>query len=81
MLRARSRDNRQCTFTAQVVYRDRRDYWINGLVPATVARLISQGRVVRSGLHYLSSALDPLLLMSELKESGVEHSENFQPAV
>lgn len=72
---------RKCTFTAQVVYRDRRDYWINGLVPAAVARLISQGQAVRPGLHYLSSALDPLLLLSELKKSGVEHSEDFQPSV
>ena len=28
------------TLTAQVVYRGRRDYWINGLVPAAAARMI-----------------------------------------
>lgn len=66
-------------FTAQVVYRDRRDYWMNGLVPATIARLISQGGSVQPGLHYLSAALDPRLLMSELKNAGATYTESFQP--
>ncbi|HYL61337.1 MAG TPA: saccharopine dehydrogenase NADP-binding domain-containing protein [Candidatus Methylomirabilis sp.] len=70
---------RKCTFTAQVVYRGRRDYWINGLVPATVARLISDGSSVRPGVHYLAAAFDPLLLMSELRKSGVDQSESFEP--
>lgn len=75
---------RQCTFTTQVVYRNRRDYWINALVPATVARLICQRNSVLPGLHYLSAAVDPVAFMAELQRSGLEQTEFFQhyaPAV
>ena len=69
----------RCAFTARVVYRDRRDYWMNGLVPAMVARLISQGKLVRPGVHFLADALDPISFMEELKKAGVEQTESFAP--
>ena len=50
---------RKLALTAQIVYKDRRDYWINGLVPALVARMISEGKSVQPGLHYLADAVDP----------------------
>ena len=62
-------------FAVQTVYRNRRDYWMNAIVPATVARLISQDNSVRPGLHYLSSAVDPIHFMAELKNTGVEQTE------
>jgi hypothetical protein len=65
--------------TAQVVYRDRRDYWINGLVPTITARLISQGKSVQPGIHFLADAVDPMTFMAELKKAGVEQTENFKP--
>ncbi len=70
---------RRFALTAQVVYRERRDYWINGLVPAIVARMISEGKSVRPGVHFLVDAVDPIALMADLKRIGVEQTENFAP--
>lgn len=57
----------------------RRDYWINGLVPAPVARMISEGKSVEPGLRYLADAVGPITLMAELKKEGVEQTKNFAP--
>ena len=65
--------------TAQIVYSERRDYWINGLVPAITARMISQGKSVRPGVHFLFDAVDPVTFMAELKKAEVEHTESFTP--
>lgn len=65
--------------TVQVIYDTDRDYWINGLVPATVARMIRQNKGVETGLHYLASAVDPVAFMAELRGSGVEQSESLEP--
>ena len=70
---------RRFALTAQIVYKERRDYWINGLVPAMVARLISEGQSVRPGVHFLFEAVDPIAFMAELKKAGVEETENFKP--
>jgi saccharopine dehydrogenase (NAD+, L-lysine forming) len=64
-------------FSAQVVYRERRDYWINGLVPAIAARMIAEGQSVRPGVHFLADAVDPFTFMSELKKAGVEQTESL----
>src|SRR5258708_28218370 len=50
---------RRFTLTAQIVYSKRRDYWINGLVPAITARMISQGKSVRPGVQFLAAAVHP----------------------
>jgi hypothetical protein len=68
---------RRSALAAQIVYKDRRDYWINGLVPSLVARMISEGKSVQHGLHYLADAVDPTTFMAELKKEGVEQMENF----
>jgi hypothetical protein len=65
--------------TAQIVYRDHRDYGINGLVPAIVARMISKGKSVRPGVHFLVDTVDPITFMADLKKAGVEQTENFTP--
>ena len=70
---------RGCKFSTQIVYRDRRDYWMNGIVPALVARLIGEGKSVRLGVHYLADAVDPIAFMGELKKAGVEQSETLEP--
>lgn len=64
--------------TAQIVYRERRDYWINGLVPAIVAGMIWGGKSVRPGVHFLADAVDPITFMAELRKAGVEQIENFK---
>jgi len=69
---------RQQTLSAEIFYDKQRDYWINGLVVATVARMISGGRGVQSGLHFLADAVDPLAFMAELQTAGVGLTECFE---
>lgn len=69
---------RRRTLTAQVVYRGRSDYWIHGLALATVARMVAESSV-RTGVHFLSDAVDPIAFMAELRKAGVEQSETFEP--
>ncbi|HUI82596.1 MAG TPA: saccharopine dehydrogenase NADP-binding domain-containing protein [Candidatus Binatia bacterium] len=69
---------RKIGFTAQIVYRQRRDYWINGLVPAIAARMIAQGKSVSAGVHYLADAVDPTTFMAELRNAGVEQTERSE---
>lgn len=66
------------TFTARIVYRNRVDYWMNGVVPATVARLIWRRQGIKTGLHYLADAVDAIPFIAELKQAGVEQTEDFQ---
>jgi hypothetical protein len=70
---------RRFALTAQIVYRDRQDYRMNGLVPAIVGRMISEGKSVRPGVHFLAEAVDPIIFMAELKKAGVEQTENLKP--
>ncbi|MGO9271584.1 MAG: saccharopine dehydrogenase family protein [Terriglobia bacterium] len=70
---------RRLALTAQIVYRERRDYWIHGLALATVARLVAKGKAVRTGVHFLADAVDPIAFMAELRKAGVELTENFEP--
>lgn len=70
---------RRLALTAQIVYRDRRDYWIHALALATVARLVSEYRSVRAGVHFLADAVDSIAFMAELRKAGVEQSESLNP--
>jgi hypothetical protein len=72
---------RKLALSVQLVYKDRRDYWIHGLVLATVARTISQGNGVRAGVHFLADAVDPIAFMGELRKAGVEQTENVTPEI
>ncbi len=58
-----------------VLYDKARDYWINSLIVATVARMISEGRAVQSGLYFLADAVDPLDFMAELQRAGIRLTE------
>ncbi len=64
--------------TAQIVYRERRDYWVPGLTLATVARMISESKGVKAGVHFLADAVDPIAFMADLRKAGVEQSEKFE---
>jgi hypothetical protein len=70
---------RRLALTVQVVYRERRDYWIHGLVLATVARMVSERKGVQAGVHFLADAVDPIAFMAELRKAGVEQTENLEP--
>lgn len=54
----------------KVVYHDRRDYWMNGTVLSTAARMVSEG-AVRAGVSFLSGAVDPVTFLSRLEKAGV----------
>ena len=69
---------RGLALTAQIVYKERRDYWIHGLVLATVARMISESKGVKAGVHFPADAVDPIAFMTELRKAGVEQSETFE---
>jgi saccharopine dehydrogenase (NAD+, L-lysine forming) len=69
---------RKVAFTAQIAYRDRRDYWIHGLALVTVARMISEGKAVRSGIHFMADAVDPIVFMTELRKAGVAQTETLE---
>jgi len=72
------RAGRSATLTAQVAYKEQQGYWLNGLVPATVARMISERKPVETGAHFLAEAVDPMAFMEELRKSGVEQTEHFE---
>ena len=69
---------RQSTFTTQTVYEEARAYWITGLVTATAARMISEGKAVRRGVNFLVGAVDPREFMTELKKAGLIQTERFE---
>jgi len=50
----------------------RNGYWICGVVPATAARLIAQGKIAHHGITTLDRAADPFVLANELGRVGVE---------
>ncbi|MBZ5538227.1 MAG: saccharopine dehydrogenase NADP-binding domain-containing protein [Acidobacteriia bacterium] len=68
---------RRVTLHVQIVFKERRDYWIHGAALATVARMVSEGKAVRAGVHFLADAVDPIAFMSELRKAGVEQTEKF----
>ena len=70
---------RRLALTVQVVYRERRDYWIHGVMLATVARMVSESKGVQAGVHFLADAVDPIAFMVELRNAGVEQTENVEP--
>jgi len=47
---------------------------LNGLVAATTARYIADGKI-RPGLRYLAEAVDAASLVATLKSAGVQQTE------
>jgi hypothetical protein len=74
-----SSQGRRVALTAEIVYDKDREYGINGLVAATVARLIAEGKGVRPGVHFLADAVEPIAFMAELRKGGIEVSERVEP--
>lgn len=69
---------RRMAMTYQIVYRERRDYWMHGVALATVARMAAEGRGLRSGVHFLAEAVEPAAFMEELRKAGVEVTERVE---
>lgn len=68
---------RPAVLKVQVTFEKGQDYWINGLVLATVARMIAAGNSVQVGVHFLGDAIDPIALIAELQKLGVEMTETL----
>ena len=72
---------RRAALNARIVFEAGRDYWINGVVLANVARMVSAGKGVQAGVHFLSDAVDPMAFMAELRKAGVQQTETFEPCI
>jgi len=72
---------RSVELTAQIVFEKGQDYWINGLVMASIARMVAEGNGVRTGVRFLSDAVAPAAFMSELRKAGVEEAEDFKASL
>jgi hypothetical protein len=72
-------EGRSAALKARIVFNAGCDYWINGIVLATVARMISEGRGMQAGVHFLADAVDLTAFMTELRKSGVELTETLEP--
>ena len=70
-------ESRSATLKTRIVFDAECGYWINGLALATVARMVSAGKGVATGVHFLFNAVDPVAFMVELQRAGVRHSETF----
>jgi len=70
---------RRLALTIHVVYKERRDYWIHGVVLATAARMVTERKGIQAGVHFLAAAVDPIGFMEELRKAGVEQTEAFEP--
>ena len=70
---------RRVVATTQVTYPKNKDYWMNGLVLATVARMVAEGNRIQVGVHFLADAVNADVLMAELLKAGVELTETLEP--
>ena len=43
------------------------------------ARLLSEGKGDRPGVHFLADAVDPIAYMAELRKGGAEPGERVEP--
>ena len=74
-----SLQGRKEALCVQIVYRERRDYWIHAVALAAAARLIAEGKGVRRGVHFLAEAMEAGAFMAELRRAGVEVIERIEP--
>jgi hypothetical protein len=70
-------NGRPLAMNFQIVYRDRRDYWMNGIALATASRFVAERKDVKTGVHFLADAVDPAAFMAELRKAGVEQVESM----
>ena len=67
---------REVSHCYQVTFERGREYWMNAVVAATVGRMISEGRGVNNGVHFLTDAVDSVTFMEELRKVGVSQTES-----
>lgn len=71
-------NGRRVRLSARVAFGTGEDYWMNGVVLATTARMIVAARGVETGVHFLFEAVDPLAFMAELGKAGVQQTETIE---
>jgi len=71
-------EGRAAILKMRVTFEAGRDYWMNAVALATVARMVSAKQAVQCGVHYLSAAMDPIAFMAQLRKAGVQQTENFE---
>jgi hypothetical protein len=71
-------EGRAAVMKTRITFDAGHDYWMNAVALATVARTVLAGKGVQSGVHYLSSAVDPAALMAELRKSGVQQTQSLE---
>jgi hypothetical protein len=72
----RSRGCRQM-LTSRLIYDRHRDYWINGLVAATTARIVAEDDGVQKGVRFLAEAIEPGSFLAALRKAGVEQTDEL----
>ena len=68
----------QRSFAARIVFKEDEAYWINGVVPAIVARKILTGYGVERGVHFLADAVNSIEFMNEVRAAGIDQTESFE---
>jgi hypothetical protein len=51
---------------------------MNGVMLASAARMVSAGKGVRPGVHFLFDAVEPVAVMAELRKAGLRQTETFE---
>lgn len=69
-------EGQEQVFTSRLVFERQREYWLNGVVAATTARMVSEGKGVRAGVRFLAEAVEPSLFMSKLRGRGVDQVDD-----
>jgi hypothetical protein len=71
-------EGRAASLKTRITFEVGRDYWMNAVSLAAVARMVSARQGVQSGVHYLSAAMDPIAFMAELRKDGVQQTESLE---
>ncbi len=69
---------RRAALRTRIMFDAGGDYWMNGVVLATAARMVSARKGVQAGVAFLSGAVDPMAFMEELRKAGVQQTETFE---
>lgn len=72
--------SREVSHRYEVTFERGREYWMSAVVAATAARLISEGGGVKTGVHFLTDAVDPVTFMEELRKVEVCQMRSFETA-
>ncbi len=67
-----TRGGRKAILKSRITFSEGREYWMNGVALATVARMAAAGNGIKRGLGFLFELADPVAMMAGLEKAGVE---------